>query len=101
MGVDEIHEVDVFLVADIEAVHRDMVVEVSVELVKERVAISIGIFAEVIPRVVFHLQLLNKEPSELVRILYRRYVIVPVVGHDYFLGDYLLFQDASSPINLY
>jgi len=35
MGVDEIHEVDVFLVADIEAVHRDMVVEVSVELVKQ------------------------------------------------------------------
>ena len=70
MGVDEIHEVDVFLVADIEAVHRDMVVEVSVELVKERVAISIGIFAEVIPQVVFHLQLLNKEPCELVRTLH-------------------------------
>ncbi len=33
MGVDEIQEVDVFLVADIEAVHRDMVVEVCVELV--------------------------------------------------------------------
>ena len=84
MGVDEIHEVDAFLVADIEAVHRDLVVEVSVKLVKERVAISIGICAEVITWVVFHFQLLNHEPCEIVRILYRRYVIVPVVGHDYF-----------------